>query len=241
MTDQGRGLLLRLGLGPKLDAILGGQVVKDVAGSARLDQIGHEERVVNDVQPQGLGVVRDEGGFAELRVEAPTTTHRRRPRRPGRERRGRPRPRSRPLPQARRSGPPATEPARPRRRMGAAGSASSITSTRCSRFLNSYWRNISFSRERSGGESTSCDGSQSRGRSRRIVASTFESSACWACSCERLRRAARARPQCSSTFSTRAVLRDQLACGLVADAGTPGMLSEVSPFEPDEVGDLVGG
>ncbi len=67
MTDQGRGLLLRLGLGPKLDAILGGQVVEDVAGSARFDQIGHEERVVNDVQPKGLGVVRNEGGLAELR------------------------------------------------------------------------------------------------------------------------------------------------------------------------------
>ena len=68
--------------------------------------------------------------------------------------------------------------------VGSAGTASSSWSTRPIRLRNSKRRNISFSCERSGGCRTSSAGSdpEPRSRSRRIVASSFDTRACSACS-----------------------------------------------------------
>ena len=85
---------------------------------------------------------------------------------------------------------------------GAAGSASSSVSSRESSPRNSKRRKNSFSCERSGGASTSWQGSKSSSRSRRIVASSFESRACSACSVTALERAGVSSPACSITASS---------------------------------------
>ena len=58
-ADERRRLLVGLGLGLELDAVLDREVVELVGRPPRLDQVGGEERVVGGHDPLGLGVVRD--------------------------------------------------------------------------------------------------------------------------------------------------------------------------------------
>ena len=156
MPDERRSVLLRRRLGLELDSVLGGEVVERVGRPARLDQVRHEERVVDHVESERLGVVSNERGAAQpgRDVLAPLADDdlflgEREPAALDGEA-GLARHLWAALPRATGSSTPSSF-------IGAAGSASSITSTRCRRFRNSYCRNISLRRERSGG----------RGRARR--------------------------------------------------------------------------
>ena len=122
----------------------------------------------------------------------------------------------------------------------AAGSASSSSSTRFSRLRNSKRRNISFSCERSGGESTTSAGSKSSSRSRRIVASSFAAFACSACSRIDFERAGVSSSTCSSTSSSEPYWAISWPAVLSPIPGTPGMLSEGSPFRPMKSGTCSG-
>ena len=65
VADERRGLLVGRRLGHELDAVLGSEVVEWIVRAPGLDQVGHQERVVDDVQAPRLGVVGDERGVAE--------------------------------------------------------------------------------------------------------------------------------------------------------------------------------
>jgi hypothetical protein len=67
MADERRRLLLGLGDGQELDPILGREVVEHVLGPARLDQVREDHRVVHGLDPQRLGVVRDQLALEPLR------------------------------------------------------------------------------------------------------------------------------------------------------------------------------
>ena len=125
-------------------------------------------------------------------------------------------------------------------RSSAAGRASSSVSTRPSSPRNSKRRKISFSCERSGGAETSSPGSTSSGRSRCMVARSFESRAWSACSMTALLASGRELAGVLDHALERSVLRDQLAGGLVADPGDAGDVVGRVPLETDEVGHLVG-
>ena len=101
---------------------------------------------------------------------------------------------------------------------------------------NSKRRNISRSSERSGGASTSWVGSQSSSRSRRIVARPFEARAWSANSVRFFRRAGDCSSACSSTDSSEPYCAISCPAVLSPMPGTPGMLSEVSPFSPMKSG-----
>ena len=73
-----------------------------------------------------------------------------------------------------------------------------------------------------------------------MVASTFDSRACSAFSEIDLERAGESSPACSIDLLERAVLRDQLAGGLVADARDARDVVARVALEPDEVRDLLG-
>ena len=122
----------------------------------------------------------------------------------------------------------------------AAGTASSSRSIRLSRLRNSKRRNISRSSERSGGASTSSDGSKSRSRSRRIVASSFDSRATSANSVMFFRRAGESSSACSITSSSEPYWAISWPAVLSPMPGTPGMLSGGVALEADEVRDLLG-
>ncbi len=66
-ADERRGRLLRSRLRLELEAVLGREVVDGVVGSARLDQVGGEQRVVGrrEGKAQRLGVVRDDLGVTQ--------------------------------------------------------------------------------------------------------------------------------------------------------------------------------
>ena len=197
-----------------------------------------EHRVVDGVDADRLRVVRD-----QLRREAsPASQARRRPpprsrsrsarrRRPHR----RPRRRARAAPALRATPPPfpTTTGA------SAAGTASSRSSMRERSPRNSKRRNISRSSERSGGASTSSAGSQSSSRSRRIVASSFESARLVGELRHVLPPRRRQLLRVLEHRLERAVLRDQLPGGLVADAGDAGDVVRGVALQPDEVRDLV--
>ena len=97
-ADRGRGLLLDLGVGKRLDAVLGGEVVELVRGTARLDQIRGDHRVLGGKlrEPrQSLVVVGNDLRVADARARARRPRRRRRHRRPARARSARRRSRGR--------------------------------------------------------------------------------------------------------------------------------------------------
>ncbi len=65
MTDERRRLLVRRGVGGELDAVLGREVVEEVGGAPRLDEVRHEQRVVDRLETCPLGVVDDDLHVAE--------------------------------------------------------------------------------------------------------------------------------------------------------------------------------
>ena len=105
---------------------------------------------------------------------------------------------------------------------------------------NSKRRKISFSVERSGGDATSSATSTSSGRSRRIVASSFDARAWSACSMTAFDAGGRELAGVRDHLLERAVLRDQLAGGLVADPRDPRDVVRGVALETDEVRHLVG-
>ena len=105
---------------------------------------------------------------------------------------------------------------------------------------NSKRRNISWSSERSGGASTSSAGSQSMSRSRRIVASTFDSRAWSACSRSDFARAGDSSSTCSSTPSTESNCWMSCAAVLSPMPGHAGDRVGRVALEADEVGHLLG-
>ena len=121
----------------------------------------------------------------------------------------------------------------------AAGSASSSWSIRCKSARNSKRRNISCSSERSGGASTSSPGSQSMSRSRRIVASTFDSRAWPGVLAKRPRARGRQLVDVLEHAFHRVELLDQLRRGLVADAGHARDRVGGVALEADQVGNLL--
>ena len=122
----------------------------------------------------------------------------------------------------------------------AAGSASSSVSTRLRSPRNSKRRKISFSSERSGGCRTSSAGSTPSSRSRRIVASSFDAASLLGVLGDRPRACRRELARVLDDVLERAVLRDELAGRLVADARDAGDVVARVALEPDEVRDLVG-
>ena len=237
VADERRRLLVGGRLRLELEAVLGGEVVERVLGPRRLDQVG--ERGACRRSPRHAAPSR-RGRSPAVRRSRPA------------RRRLAPRRRPRPVPRRTRPPPPgflatgccsaprATEPSssraasalpeRPRRARprGAAGCG-----TRSA-------RNISLSCERSGGERTSCVTSQSSSRSRRIVASSFDCRAWSACSVMFALARGRELVRVLDHLLERAVLRDQLAGRLVADAGDARDVVRGVALEPDEVRDLVG-
>ena len=73
-----------------------------------------------------------------------------------------------------------------------------------------------------------------------MVASSFEARACSACSLDRARTGRRELVRVVDDLLQRAVLRDELSRGLVADARDAGNVVARIALEPDEVGHLVG-
>ncbi len=122
------------------------------------------------------------------------------------------------------------------RSRSAEGSAASSSSMRLRRLRNSKRRKISRSRERSGGASTSWAGSQSMSRRRRIVARSFESRACSACSRMFFARAGESSSTCSITASSEPYCATSCPAVLSPIPGTPSMLSEESPLSPMKSG-----
>ena len=244
VPDERGGLLLGGGLGDELDAVLAGEVVELVARPARVDEVGGDAgcRRRRAAEAKRLCVVRGElrraegarelaeadlgdddlvaGGDADATVA------------PGDARAGR-RAGSRQAPRAR---PRARGRASVSETGAAAGSASSSVSTRLRRPRNSKRRKISFRAERSGGEETSSAGSTSSGRSRRIVARSFESRAWSACSRTALPRAGDRSSACAITSSSEPYCAISWPAVLSPIPGIPGMLSEVSPFSPMKSG-----
>ena len=121
----------------------------------------------------------------------------------------------------------------------AAGSAASSVSTRLSRPRNSKRRKISLSVERSGGDATSAATSTSSGRSRRIVARTSTHTLVGVLH-DGLRAGGRELAGVRDDVLERAVLRDQLAGGLVPDPGNAGDVVRRVALQADEVRHLVG-
>ena len=117
-----------------------------------------------------------------------------------------------------------------------AGSAASSSSTRLSRERNSKRRNISFSWERSGAPETSAVGSTPSGRSRRIVASSFDARAWSACSRTAFPRAGESSSACAITSSSEPYWAISWPAVLSPIPGMPGMLSDVSPLSPMKSG-----
>ncbi len=74
VADEPVRLLLRVGLGLRLDRVLGGEVVEEVLAPARLDQIREEHRVVDGVDADLLRVVRDQLAAKLARRRGATTT-----------------------------------------------------------------------------------------------------------------------------------------------------------------------
>ena len=66
MANERRGLCLRGRLRLELEAVLGGEVVEQVLGPARVDQVRRQERVVRGIDAQGLGIVDYERGPQRL-------------------------------------------------------------------------------------------------------------------------------------------------------------------------------
>jgi hypothetical protein len=68
MPHERRSLLLGRGIRVELDRILGHEVVELVLGTARVDQVREEHRVLGDglTQSQGLRVVRQNGDVRPL-------------------------------------------------------------------------------------------------------------------------------------------------------------------------------
>jgi hypothetical protein len=82
VADQSCGFLLGRRFGLKLDSVLGRQIVERVIGASGLDQVRHQERVVpgldarsQELAWQRLEVMRNEVGMAELgnELDAPAT------------------------------------------------------------------------------------------------------------------------------------------------------------------------
>ena len=67
VADEPGGLLLGLGLGQQLDAVLRSEIVELIRSAARLDQVRRDHRVVGRFDAQGLGVMRDELALELLR------------------------------------------------------------------------------------------------------------------------------------------------------------------------------
>ena len=65
LADESGGLLVGRRLGDELDAVLRRQVVEKVRRAAGLDQVGHEQRIVGGVDPRGLGVMDDQRRIAQ--------------------------------------------------------------------------------------------------------------------------------------------------------------------------------
>ena len=139
-----------------------------------------------------------------------------------------------------RARPRATAPRRPSPCIGADGTAASSSSTRFSSARNSKRRKISFSWARSGGSRTSCAGSQSMSRSRRIVASSFEVRAMSACSVMFLRRAGESSSACSITASSEPYWAISWPAVLSPMPGNAGDVVGGVALQPDEVRHLLG-
>ena len=241
-ADERGRLLVGRRLRDELDAVLGGEVVEQVRRAARVDQVGHEQRVVDRLEPRRLRVVEDERGVAQPRRRARGSRARRRPPPPrARARSGRPSSASAAAPTTGSSSPSRQGTSTPETAIGAAGSASSSSSTRPSRLRNSKRRKISFSWERSGGASTSFGrvdverqvAAHRREHLRRarlvgVLAQRLRAAPA------RARRRARARPRASRTA------RSSWPAVLSPIPGTPGMLSEVSPLSPMKSGTCSG-
>ena len=63
VTDQAGSLLLGLRLGDGLDRVLGREVVEEVLAARRIDQVGEDHRVVGGLDSKRFRVVRNEGSL----------------------------------------------------------------------------------------------------------------------------------------------------------------------------------
>ena len=223
--------------------MLAGQIVELVAGAARVDEVGGDEGVVSDGAEALASSRRACESPPRLRRDGspPRPLGRQGPRRPV-ETAARSSARASPngalcwfnTSSSSAASRHATDSVSA---VGAAaGMASSSVSTRLRRPRNSKRRKISFSAERSGGEETSSAGSTSSGRSRRIVARSFESRAWSACSRTARLRAGESSSACAITSSSDPYCAISWPAVLSPIPGIPGMLSEVSPFSPMKSG-----
>ena len=214
------------------------EVGERVLGAGRVDQVGGEQRVVGRVDAERLRVVARRA----RRRAAPRAARARSRRRRRRATPARPSSAAKPtLP-----GPSSSSPSCQRHvdsgHLGAARRAAprrACRAARAGRGTRSGGRTPSAASGRAG-RGRAWLGSKSSSRSRRIVASSFETRACSACSTIAFARAGESSAACSITASSEPYGADQLPGRLVADPGDARDVVGGVALEPDEVGDLVG-
>ena len=240
-----RRLLLDLRVGQRLDAVLRREVVELVRGTPRLDQVRGDHRVLGRKlrQPrQRLVVVRDDLRVAQPRRRARRARRRRRRRRPARARSGRRRSRarrgpstlSRQLALAPRHRRPGDDPLARRH-----GLVELVDAVQQVAELEAPEHLAQLASGRAA-RARAADGSQSMSRSRRIVASSFDEARLVGELDHVLLARRRELVRVRDHLLDRAVLRDQLPGGLVADAGDAGDVVGGVALQPDEVRNLLG-
>ena len=243
VPDERRRLVVGRRRRDRLDAVLRRQVVELVRRPARLDQVGEQHRVLDRLhrQPrQRLEVVRDQLRLLETALErglpgadddavvlAPARSARRESRAPR-------------VPALRGTRPRATRPPCPARASAARGPPR----RGCRRGrAGCGTRSAGTSRAAASGPAGAARAPRGRSRARGRGASSRAAStgrACSAYSVTFFSPRGRQLVGVLDHFLERAVLRDQLTCGLVADARDAGDVVRRVALEADEVGDLVG-